>query len=228
MELDIGKYCEECSRVDFLPIKCLHCGKFLCKDHFQSHKPCASESNTTNVTSNETEKLKIKCAVCSEVTIMKYQCRCGTVVCLKHRNHCPDTTQDDTQTEEKTWKAIQLLSDHKLPLPGERWSSKSTAEPSTSHTLKPITALEVMRLKKTEPITGKIAKGERAYCIFTDTRKCIVVNREWSLGKVFHVCGITDGQKLNDIPSESINKQDTCNTILRNTGVLKDTILISE
>ncbi|KAI3659150.1 hypothetical protein MP638_006840 [Amoeboaphelidium occidentale] len=134
----------------------------------------------------------------------------------------------DTKTEEKTSKAIQLLSDHKLLLPEERWSSKSTAEPSTSHTSKPITALEVMKLKKTEPITGKIAKGERVYCIFTDTRKCIVVNREWSLGKVFHVCGITHGQKLNDMPSESVNKQDTCNTILRNTGVLKDTILISE
>jgi len=89
---DLGEQCRICQERDFLPIKCVDCNFYFCKDHHlkQSHD-CTKKSIPTNsnnyIKSNEkNERCNVK--KCRGNMIYGYDCNeCNNRYCLIHRHH---------------------------------------------------------------------------------------------------------------------------------------------
>ena len=85
MEIEIGKHCNECNQLDYLPFLCNNCKKFFCVEHRKNHicipskKPKKLKKTTRIINEpcffNKCKKSKIQ------------RCKlCGKDYCIDHRH----------------------------------------------------------------------------------------------------------------------------------------------
>lgn len=105
-EIEIGKHCEEnsCHQLDFLPIKCSHCGKTFCKIHSSTagHK-CENFSETIKTFKKFVPPETTKCFMekCDKVVMTKCPI-CQLDFCLDHR------LEIDHKCSKAQWSTIFL------------------------------------------------------------------------------------------------------------------------
>ena len=88
---DLGKNCSflSCKQLDFLPIECIKCNLFFCKDHcLPFHHKCIKlvEEVKSDVVSNVPKSYPCTFSECKERELAPISCNlCYIQLCLKHR-----------------------------------------------------------------------------------------------------------------------------------------------
>jgi len=101
-----GAHCEHpgCNVFDYLDVKCTHCRKVFCKEHYsvRDHTCVAVPDTATSVTNPRRTLTLPRCGSCGIVDYAGVQClHCHTVFCVEHRfpeeHKCPHAPKPETQ-----------------------------------------------------------------------------------------------------------------------------------
>ena len=86
--MDIGKHCQYCQQLDFLPIKCPICRHFYCQRHYPRERHnCLAKKKKKKT---KRTKIGVKCQLpsCQKQTVTPYHClTCNKYYCISHRFH---------------------------------------------------------------------------------------------------------------------------------------------
>lgn len=93
MELsNLGKHCNYCNQLDFLPIYCNECNLAFCSKHFNNHL-CKNIVSNNNIKSKKQKNQLIKCKQCKKKfkpLLIKKCNKCSYNFCIKHTNNYHD------------------------------------------------------------------------------------------------------------------------------------------
>lgn len=101
---DLGENCshEACKQLDFLPIECIYCKLYFCKEHsLPYHHKCPNiEDRTANDLTVSTESYACTYNGCKDKSLVPVLCDlCGTQFCLKHRAPAAHKCEKDVRPE---------------------------------------------------------------------------------------------------------------------------------
>jgi len=86
---DLGKHCELCRQLDYLPIQCNLCKKFYCKLHSSySNHNCIKFEKKKKKKKNNKSIYNYNCTYlnCKKKEIIKFECKfCRKNFCINHR-----------------------------------------------------------------------------------------------------------------------------------------------
>lgn len=108
---ELGKHCNKCKQLDFLPIHCGECKSFYCKDHALNHGCLDAMVQAQNEKPQSAKRPTNVCGIkkCkTPVTIMGVNCPdCGYRTCFEHRTHHAAQCQKQVERLENERKQSQ-------------------------------------------------------------------------------------------------------------------------
>lgn len=87
--MNIGKHCDYCKQLDFLPFGCNFCSKTFCLKHKKpiDHNCPVKPEQKSFATNNKSDKFKgYRCSFCKCKELMEIRCMwCEELMCVRHR-----------------------------------------------------------------------------------------------------------------------------------------------
>lgn len=201
---EIGKHCEICKRLDFLPVECTLCRGIFCRNHlaYDQHKcpnPPSLDGDIAHKASTVVPFKKCDMKDCDEKLHSPIQCTgCEKNFCVAHR-HPPDhqCSQYAKEQEEKLNKAKPKV----VIAPRQKGQGKKSLALEAK--------VQLMRMKgfavgdKTIPPENKLYFLVNLPTGAKNEPKAVFLNSQWSVGRsIDFMCNLYNVENMNNVAGE--------------------------